>query len=317
VGFFTGRQTHLVSSSHEQVEAEQCVQLSLRNTDSHQLEFHPKPTIVGSQGSADFVSLTGILAHAAGSSGWFDPKALFQSLLTQLGDVVCLPETAQVSFDPHGVKLTDVDGQTFRTEMAIVANHLQMRELIPGLGPALIKLADQWDEFSVEKSFHDALQPGHSFSMNYGQTWGVVTSTKTIRMGGSRFLRPMAGVDANTAAVHPKLTQYHQRLCQNILAVWPSLQSSADALSHRRVNESQLSHARSQGYFDILPCDETPVIGPMFGEPRLLCGTGYYGYGFPLAVQAGAWLAEIVAVGQAEGLPKEFWPHRLRHLGEP
>ena len=65
---------------------------------------------------------------------------------------------------------------------------------------------------------------------------------------------------------------------------------------------------------EIVPCDELPLMGPMFGDSRILLAAGYMGTGLTLGFQAGKCLAQLISSGSAPSLPRRLWPERLRSL---
>jgi glycine/D-amino acid oxidase-like deaminating enzyme len=71
---------------------------------------------------------------------------------------------------------------------------------------------------------------------------------------------------------------------------------------------------QSTAGLDCRPCDELPIIGPMFGESRILVGTGYMGLGLSWGFLAGKCLANLVAKGKSPMLPSRLTPARLRSL---
>jgi glycine/D-amino acid oxidase-like deaminating enzyme len=70
------------------------------------------------------------------------------------------------------------------------------------------------------------------------------------------------------------------------------------------------------GILDIRACDEIPIIGPMFGDSRVLLASGYMGSGLTLGFAAGLGLADFVAAGKSRIIPSLFHPNRLRSLAE-
>ena len=64
----------------------------------------------------------------------------------------------------------------------------------------------------------------------------------------------------------------------------------------------------------VRPCDELPIIGPMYGNDRLLFACGYLGNGLSWGFQAGKCLAELITEGQSATLPRQLWPERLRSM---
>jgi glycine/D-amino acid oxidase-like deaminating enzyme len=248
----------------------------------------------------------GSLIHHTGSSAWIETKDLARHLLAQIAHYPRLPAIARLDSDAEGISLT-CSSPTLRVkaEIVIVACHIKTAEILPDLDPILINLVDQWDEFEFTDSRPSlSLKPGDFFKLNYGQTWGMITPDLKLRVGGSRFLRGEKA-DSIQAKDNPfkegshskKISTFHTKICHQIAS--PSS-----------------SHIRSQTFVDILPCDELPIIGPMYNDSRVLLATGFYGFGLPLVSLAGQWLAQIIDQGKAPALLPCFLPNRLRSLSD-
>ncbi len=230
-----------------------------------------------------------------GRGGWVDPKALLNKLQS---DTATLPRlnVVQAIDDAGGAPLLRLmDGSTISCEIVVAAAHLQIRSLLPDLAPALVSFADQWLHLSLKHLPKDAL--GTAFSANNTHEWGVFSSPNRLRLGGARYLRPMAGIEATTPSVEPKVTA-------QLLATLGEMFSFAEGA------KILTSHAS----LDINPCDELPLIGPSFGSSRILVATGFMGTGLTTGFWAGKCLADLVAYGKAPDLPRFLWPERLRTL---
>ena len=227
--------------------------------------------------------------------GWVDPAALIQQLLSDTAKIPRLSAVQSLG-EVGGAPLVHLaDGVELSCEIVVAAAHLQIRNLLPGLAPALISFADQWSHLAVTGMPHDAI--GTAFSANNTHEWGVFSAPNRLRFGGARYLRPMAGIEAQQSSIEPKITKHLLTLLQQTFNFADPIQ----VLS---------SHAA----LDITPCDELPLIGPMFGSSRVLVATGFMGAGLTTGFWAGKCLAELIAQGSAPGLPRFLWPERLRNL---
>ncbi len=250
--------------------------------------------------------ITGSLIHHSGSSAWLCTTGLARLLMAEVAPYPRIPGVVRLDSDADGINLICA-APTLRVkaDMVIIACHLKTTEILPDLAPILINVVDQWDEFeSIPPKGNPPLNPGDFFKLNYGQTWGMVTPGLKLRMGGSRFLRgeqddSLQGKDGTSreSFLCKKISTFHSKLSQQISPL-------------------PISHIRSQTYIDILPCDELPVIGPMYNDSRVLIATGFYGFGLPLVALAGMWLAQIIDEGKAPGLLPCFLPQRLRSLSD-
>jgi glycine/D-amino acid oxidase-like deaminating enzyme len=202
------------------------------------------------------------------------------------------------SFQSTGgaMEVTHAGGKV-RAEFVICAQHLSIGDLLPNLAEALVPYADQWSEYRL-RDLNQTLpwKPGTVFSWQHSHIWGVITGPHTLRIGGGRYLRKMAGIEAKVASYEQKIMRH---LAEAWNGLWPDLSVETTGIGF--------------GTRDCRPCDELPLIGPMFGEGRVLVGTGYMGQGLSLGFMAGRCLAELIA-GHTTVLPRILWPERLRSL---
>ena len=115
--------------------------------------------------------------------------------------------------------------------------------------------------------------------------------------GGARFLRKNAGIGDSRARSLSKIDHY---LAEEVAAHFPSL--------------GPLEHRKSVAYSGCRPCDELPVIGPMFGDDRVLIAAGFMGTGLSLGFMAGKCLADFVSSGSSEDMCGQLLPVRFRSI---
>ena len=164
------------------------------------------------------------------------------------------------------------------------------------MSAAIVAVADQWTEFQLTDSLPPAWR-NVTFTANHANEWGVAGETNSLRLGGGRYLRPLAGNEALKSETLAKIMVHlSQQLNQ-------TLTFGRDAVP-----------LTSSSAMDIRPCDELPIIGPMFGNGRILLGTGYMGAGLALGFFAGRCLADLITLGHCDALPRSVWPERLRTL---
>jgi glycine/D-amino acid oxidase-like deaminating enzyme len=230
--------------------------------------------------------------------GYLDPKDLLDALdrhdqFDRVAEVVNLERDK----DSNLMKVSLRDGRTLFTELVIVASHLGIGSLIPNLKEALIGVADQWCDVELTTTEDFITTQKFIYSANHTYEWGAPIGPNKWRIGGGRFLRPMAGIEASTTSVHQKITNY---LGEQFKKTFRGISATKATFE--------------QGIIDCRPCDELPIIGPMYGESRLLVATGYMGGGLTLGFLAGKCLAELIAIGKCESLPRRLWPERLRSM---
>lgn len=185
----------------------------------------------------------------------------------------------------------------FEAEMIVLACHLAIGDYLPEVKDALISVADQWSKFSTVNVADSDLKDNLIYSANHTYEWGYLTQTGTMVAGGGRYLRKHAGIEAATA-------DFEQNIETHLLAKF-------------RATFNGISPADCLGQLaalDCRPCDELPIIGPMYGNSRLLLATGYMGNGLALGFYAGRCLAEIIANGTSDLCPRRLHPERLRTL---
>jgi glycine/D-amino acid oxidase-like deaminating enzyme len=222
-----------------------------------------------------------------------------QHLLLQLrsgSQVTTFGEAQSFQSSGSAMEVTHAGGKV-RAEFLVCAQHLSIGDQLPNLAEALVPYADQWSEYQLrDRNQVLPWNPGTVFSWQHSHIWGVITGSNTLRIGGGRYLRAMAGIEAKVASYEQKIMRH---LAEAWNGLWPDLPVDPVGIGF--------------GTRDCRPCDELPLIGPMFGEGRILLGTGYMGQGLSLGFMAGRCLAELIA-GQPTKLPRLLWPERLRSL---
>lgn len=199
----------------------------------------------------------------------------------------------KITIKDSGV-LVETEIETFEVEMLIAATHLNTGTLIPNLQTSLVSFADQWISFESTDA-KVSLEPGDLWIGHHGH-YGIWKNQQTIFMSGARFLRHWAGIEATSAEVQDNITQHLIGKGQE----WFGFKN--------------ISKVTAGAILDCRPCDELPVIGPMFGQNRVLVGAGYMGAGLALGFAAGKALAEIIHSGKANDLHSGLTPARLRSL---
>ena len=119
-----------------------------------------------------------------------------------------------------------------------------------------------------------------------------------MTIGGSRFLRKFAGIGAVEPKVEPKIESHLLGFLSQVFGI----------------DNSKTYHLRTVAGLDIRPCDELPVIGPMFGETRILVASGFMNHGLPQGFFAGKCLSDLIQSGVCGNLPRILWPERLRSI---
>lgn len=292
----TYRRIRYITSQHEQDECQVAIQLlnklnpapnrALSNTRA--LKAVGNGEILGVQDDGPF-------------GGWIDTKRLLfklRQLFLESEDKCILGTVNRIAANSNTGRL-DIslkeDGKIIDAEFCVAACHLGIAEIVPELKSSLISSADQWLEFEFAPA-HD-LPPGLAFSLNHGLEWGVVSAENKISAGGANFFRQLSGIGALSAEINERSSAF--------------LKKRIGSLTGRQGDFE--AKALSVG-LECRPCDELPIIGPMFGNGRILTSTGYLGAGLSMGFFAGKCIAELIATGKSPDLPRFLWPERLRSL---
>ncbi len=230
-------------------------------------------------------------------SSIIDSKILIESLKKCCSFVQSFPKAVSLQEKNGKIYIRDLSGEEYSSEAIILANHLSIAELIPTLSNTIVSYADQWHEFKVAKDLTEiGFSKGDFFSWHHSHYWGGCFDSNIVRLGGARFLRKLAGFEAVQATLLPVVEE-------SIVSAWNSM------FPEHPIIET----LNSQAGLDCWPSDELPLVGPVFGEPRILIATGYMGLGLAMGFYAGQCLAELLS-GLRPPLPRKLWPERIRQL---
>lgn len=228
-------------------------------------------------------------------AAWIEKKRLLNVLEQATKGVPTHGKTRSITREKnHFVIKTDLE--TFHAEVVILACHLGIRTLVPSLKEVFVPSQDQWLRMQTE---NDAVLPfpiGTVLTWRHGHYWAQVERSNQLCLGGARFFRPLAGFEAEKRELSEKVSQH-----------------LPEAWAKYFPNTKLAKQLAAEPGLDIRPCDEMPVIGPMFGESGLFLGAGFMGQGLSLGFKAGQSLANIV-LGKSDELPRFFWPERHRSL---
>ena len=200
-----------------------------------------------------------------------------------------------------GVSLFLDSGDRIDAEFVVFACHLAIRDFIPNLSEALVPVVEQWSlyDWKGQAAQFPYAEVGTYFSVNHGYEWGSFIDKGRLILGGARFLRPVAGIGVE---------------CAEVSTVIEGFLADKAKSTFRGVDEVHC--AKTSAGIECRPCDELPVIGPMFGESRVLLASGFMGSGLTMGFFAGKCLAEFISSGDSDSLPVGLYPSRLRSLGD-
>ena len=229
-------------------------------------------------------------------AAWVNGHSIIDRFEQQSICAVFEGQVSEICQTANGVQIS-VGEKTIRAEFVIVASHLNIKNLIPSLGDSIVSYADQVIHFHARDT-PAALIPGRLIIAGHGHYWISCGDNNMFAMGGARFMRKWAGMEAIEASANSQITDHLIQKFEEWFGSKPIAVSS------------------EQGILECRPCDELPIIGPMFGTERVLIGTGFMGSGLAIGVVAGRSLADLVAIGSAPLMPRIFWPERFRSLVE-
>jgi len=191
------------------------------------------------------------------------------------------------------------DGRQLEASFVVLACHGEIPGFLPTLRDALVPYNDQWAAYSRPLAWPaGSLAAGDVFSANHGHIWGGIHPQGNVHCGGARYLRPLAGIGQHKSEWRDDISQHLARKLGGIFS-----------------GEFKPVGGQRAALTDCWPCDELPVIGPMFGESQVLLATGYMGNGLVWGYWAGRVVAELIACGQCADLDRRLAPGRFRSLG--
>jgi glycine/D-amino acid oxidase-like deaminating enzyme len=185
----------------------------------------------------------------------------------------------------------------FECEMLVLACHLAIGDYLPELKDALVSVADQWSEYSCEQTTAAPDVANFVYTANHTYEWGFVGKNGHLTLGGGRYLRQHAGIEATVATFENSIEKHLTGQFRKTMSGLSGLKQLAGTAA-----------------LDCRPCDELPIIGPMFGNSRILLATGYMGNGLALGFYAGQCLTELINRGTSDSCPRKLYPERLRSL---
>ena len=231
------------------------------------------------------------------TGAWVDTRRLLAELHRKIEAVLLDDAVLSIVSGPHGAVSQLRGGTKVRSEFVVLATHLATPRFIPALADAFVSVAEQWASFDKVSPTAPHWQPGCVFSANHSYELGVVSGSDQVVFGGGRFLHKHAGIGAVQAGVDPKIEAFLEGQLQQTFS-WGG--------APRRLTSS--------AGLDCRPCDELPIVGPMFGDERLIVAAGFMGQGLSHGFYAGRCIAELVDKGRCESLPSAIMPQRLRSL---
>lgn len=221
------------------------------------------------------------------------PKEIIQKLKNSITSKQLVSSVLSIHGHSNGVDVICEDGYVAETEMLVLACHTGISELMPELKEVLIPYSDQWVNLNTTWS---AKSSSCVYSLNYGHEWGGI-GDGIVRLGGARFLRNLAGTGDKEPYTSEKATKY---LVESFKESFSSVEE---------VNVESVTPL-----IGIRPCDELPVVGPMWHSNRIFISGGYMGSGLAMGFGSGKAISELILTGICPWLPYRLHPQRFRTL---
>jgi glycine/D-amino acid oxidase-like deaminating enzyme len=199
-----------------------------------------------------------------------------------------------------GCRVFLASNETIDCDICIAGVHQGLPELIPSLSPALWYYSDQSVSLSAKNSAiaDTYLKTGDVAMINHGNYKVWRTSDHSIAISGGRFLRNEPPDSNRWPEVSPQVTKHLMQKAQE----W--------------FDRDDFLEDHSSASLECLPCDELPVIGPMFGQEEVYISTGFAGLGAAMAFGAGLAITELIQTGRTKLLHPLFEPKRHRSLSD-
>ena len=236
-------------------------------------------------------------------AAYIDLASLSKSIKSRLQGQLLSGAACGFKESSSGVTILTKTHGAIRAEMVVLASHLGTRNLMNQLQDALVPVVDQWGHVGWQESTKEtSIFPCGSFvSASHGYFWLTFAGEKGLT-GGLRYLRKLAGVGAASPDYSILVERKLEETCASLL-----------------INPQVSSIGPGASTLEIIPCDEMPLIGPMFGCSRVLLGTGYMNLGLSYGTLAGKCLAQLITKGESDQLPANFLAGKitesLRKLG--
>lgn len=227
----------------------------------------------------------------------FDMQELLNRFEKDLKTETIVTTVASLAEQPGCIAVNTSCGKKYHSELVVTACHEGIKNLVPDLASTLVNHADQRIEFELVRG-KIPLMPGDHVLAGHGHFWATYTRQKRLIAGGAKFLRKWGGVEAASASVMDNVSMAVKKKWEEVFAIKLSAPIS------------------TRGFIELYACDELPVIGPMYGNSRILVASGYRNSGGSFALVAGQSLAEFITTGNSKTLSPRFLPIRLRSLPE-
>ena len=222
-----------------------------------------------------------------------------EDLLSQISKRAHAPSNAisigkivNLQLEHSGVTIETDDHQKWESEFILLLDHRLIRRFFPSFQEVLLEVAEQYCETDslsgVAKSFSSGV-----YIFRHGNEIFNIFEDEHVLAGGFRYLRKNQGVEPDSYALEPKVEQEQIKAMKNYFSC-----------SQVKIRSSWVDRT-------CLPCDELPVVGPLFGRERAIFCTGFAQQTFPQFFPFIEAVADLVLSGKANIDPR-FYPQRHR-----
>ncbi len=231
--------------------------------------------------------------------GWVDLNELHLLLEKEIGFQMLKEKITSIKSLSREIQIKTKNAQ-YHSELVVFCSGYSANVFLPELKEVFVPIVDQWQVYEWDPTIQWQ-KPGLFFTSNHTYEWGVSLDNKKVVVGGGRYKRKFAGIASDCKEYQADIELLLAEKCKKYFKI-PTFQPQPGHLG--------------RSFIDYRPCDELPVIGPLFGDERVLIAEGFMGNSVVLGFFAGQCLSELISKGQAKQLPRKLWPQRLRSLGE-
>jgi hypothetical protein len=178
------------------------------------------------------------------------------------------------------------DGVIVADRNVILSNWPQYKDSLPYVAEQVCEISAAAD-LSEDYDFHIA---------QHSNIWWHQLSKRRIRIGGGRYLRPVADLHAEPWAVSSRVSEHLLKVAKE------------------RFGREDLSVDGAAIVSSCYPCDELPVVGATSLASRVFFCTGFWGWSAAMEYACADRLIDLIMSGKISTLLRVLSPRRFRSL---
>jgi hypothetical protein len=204
-----------------------------------------------------------------------------------------LSEDIRIFEKSDSVEIQIGDGEPHTYDGVIVADRYTILRNWPHYRDSLPYVAEQVCEIN---SVTDLSEDYDFHIAQHGNIWWHQLSKRRIRMGGGRYLRPVADLHAEPWAVSSRISAHLLKIAKE------------------HFGRADLSVAESAIVSNCYPCDELPMVGATSLASRVFFCTGFWGWSAAMEYACADRLIDLIMSGKITDLLSALSPRRFRSL---